>query len=282
MAPRSRPLGLGAVALLLLGAGLTGAVLRARSCGRSRDTTPPGAATGALNAEPATGAAVAEDVDEGGTPRTRTLPDAAAGWEEAAETVALDARRFLAGRPAAGSFEEARAEAARQDLALFPPAPARLRSLLLSPDPNDRALALAALAARPEATDELVRLVLRGQRAEEDELVRFLAAEVVAALPPAQLALREDDLLRAFEREPVPLVLAVALPALERMEEPRLRALLEAQLALAAPEMIPVLVAVARDRLGPGALREVGVLILPAEPDRENFRSDPAAVSRTR
>jgi hypothetical protein len=175
--------------------------------------------------------------------------------------VAIDLRQLLLGRPAAGAFEEARAEAARADLALFPPDPAELRRMLLSPDDRARTLALAALAARADASDDLLRIVLRSQRPEDDELVRLLGAELVAALPPGLLARHEDDLLRAFEREPNPLVVAVALPALERMEEQRLRTLLDAQLALAAPEMLPVLVALARDRLGPGALREAGVIV---------------------
>jgi hypothetical protein len=189
------------------------------------------------------------------------LPTGATGWEEAAETVALDLRRFLLGRAAGGAYEEARAEAARADLAAFPPEPGKLRRLLLSPSAGDRTLALAALAARGQATDDLVRIALRCARPEEDELLRLLAADLVAALPPEQLARHEDDLLRAFEREPNPLVLAVALPALERLEAPRLRALLEAQLAVAAPEMLPVLAALARDRLGPEGLREIGVLV---------------------
>jgi hypothetical protein len=133
--------------------------------------------------------------------------------------------------------------------------------MLLSPDERARTLALAALSARPEPSDDLLRVVLRSQRPEDDELVRLLGAELVAALPPELLARHEEDLLRAFEREPNPLVLAVALPALERMEEPRLRRLLDAQLALAPPEMLPVLVGLARDRLGPGGLREVGVIV---------------------
>ena len=53
------------------------------------------------------------------------------------------------------------------------------------------------------------------------------------------------------------LVLAVALPALERMDEARLRALLRAQLASATPEMLPVLLALARARLGPAAIEEL-------------------------
>jgi hypothetical protein len=189
------------------------------------------------------------------------FPTGATGWEEAAETVALDLRRFLLGRAAGGAYEEARAEAARRDLALFPPEPGRLRRLLLSSAPAERTIALAALSARGEATDDLVRIVLRSARPDDDELLRLLAADLVAALPPEQLARHEDDLLGAFAREPNPLVLAVALPALERLETPRLRALLEAQLAVAAPEMVPVLAALARDRLGPDGLREIGVLV---------------------
>lgn len=234
-----------AIAIVLRGGAGEGA-------GRERALDPPRAGAGAA---PATGAppiAVGWELP---------LPSPAAGWEEAAETVALDLRRFLVGRPAGGAYEEARAEAARADLALFPPEPARLRRLLLSPSPSDRSLALAALSTRGAAPDELVSVALRSARAEDDDLVRLLAAELAAALPPEQLARHEDDLLLAFEREPNPLVLAVALPALERLEAPRLRALLEAQLGVAAPEMIPVLAALARDRLGAEELRSVGVSV---------------------
>jgi hypothetical protein len=138
--------------------------------------------------------------------------------------------------------------------------------MLLSPDLRSRALALAAIAARAEASDDLLRIALRSQRPGDDEVVRLLGAELVAALPAEVLARHEDDLLRAFERETNALVLAVALPALERMEEPRLRALLDAQLALAAPEMLPVLVGIARDRLGPEGVRSLGVLVSEGPP----------------
>jgi hypothetical protein len=189
------------------------------------------------------------------------LPTGAEGWEEAAETVALDLRRVLLGRAAGGAYEEARAEAARGDLALFPPEPARLRRLLLAPAAADRTLALAALAARGEASDDLVRIALRSARPDDEDVLRLLAAELVSALPAEQLARHEDDLLRVFEREPNPLVLAVALPALERLEAPRLRALLDAQLSVASPEMVPVLAALARDRLGPEGLRAIGIFV---------------------
>lgn len=194
------------------------------------------------------------------------LPHGAEGWEEAAETVALELRRLLEGRARGGAYEQARAEAARQDLALFPPDEARLRRLLLSPAVADRVHALAALAVRPDAPDDLVRIALRSARPDDDELLRLLAAELAASLPPEQLARHEEDLLRAFEREPNPLVLAVALPALERLEPERLRALVMGQLAVAAPEMVPILAALARDRLGPEALRSVGVPVAGADP----------------
>ncbi|HEY6005037.1 MAG TPA: hypothetical protein VIV57_19320, partial [Anaeromyxobacter sp.] len=176
-------------------------------------------------------------------------PSPSAGWEEAAEAVAADLRRLLDGRPGAGAYAEARAEAARADLALFPPDRARIRRLLAGGE-RERLLALAALAARPELDDDLARLVLRGQRPEDDEVARLLGAEIAAGLAPDLAARHEDELQRAFEREPNPLVLAVALPALERMEAPRLRALLRAQAAAADPEMLPVLLALSRARLG--------------------------------
>ncbi len=183
-------------------------------------------------------------------------PSSSAGWQEAAESVAADLRRLLHGHPGGGAYAEARAEAARADLALFPPDRARIRRLLGGGD-RERVLALAALAARPELDDDLARLVLRGQRPEDDEVARLLGAEIAAGLAPEVAARHEDDLLRAFEREPNPLVLAVALPALERMEAPRLRALLRAQATAADPEMLPVLLALSRARLGGDAASDV-------------------------
>jgi len=254
MRSRSRPLALGAAVLLAAALAAAGAI---RSC------VPLGPAAGGAEGERGEphdaggAAAVAGEEPRGEVP----LPSASPGWEEAAETVSIDLRRLLLGRPAAGAFEEARADAARQDLALFPPDPTELRRMLLASDTRARTLALVALAARPQPSDDLVRIVLRSQRSEDEEVVRLLGAEVVSALPPELLARHEDDLLRAFAREQNPFVLAVALPALERMEEPRLRALLDAQLALAAPEMLPVLVGLARDRLGPDGVRSLGVLV---------------------
>lgn len=198
------------------------------------------------------------------------LPHGAEGWEEAAETVALELRRILDGRARGGAYEDARAEAARQDLALFPPDEARVRRLLLSPTVADRVHGLTALAVRAAAPDDLVRIALRSARPDDDELLRLLAAELAASLPPEQLARHEEELLRAFEREPNPLVLAVALPALERLEPERVRALVEGQLAIAAPEMVPILAALARDRLGEEALRSVGVLVAEQPPGSDD------------
>jgi hypothetical protein len=142
-----------------------------------------------------------------------------------------------------GAFEEARAEAARRDLAL------------------------AALSARGQASDDLVRIALRSARPWDDDVLRVLLADLAAALPPEQAARHEDDLLRTFQHEQNPLILALALPALERLEPPRLRALVEAQLEVAGPEMVPVLAGIARDRLGPEELRSVGISVFegPAE-----------------
>ncbi len=222
----------------------------------------------ARNPEPASGArppgARTEPPAPDGLHVDLGFPSPAAGWEEEAWIVANDLRRLLEGRPRAGAYEEARAEAARADLALYPPDRARLRRLLLGSE-RERLLSLAALSARPELDDDLVRIVFRSQRPEDDALVRLLGAEIAAALPAELLGRHEDDLLRAFEREPNPLVLALALPALERMEEGRLRALLDAQLSAAGPEMLPVLVGLARDRLGPAAVRDLGISVVVRE-----------------
>jgi hypothetical protein len=250
MRPSNRTLALAALAAGLL---LLAAVFVRRTPARRDGAGPAADRASAATAVPA------------GAPAARTweLPDPTGqeGWEEAAETVAIDLRGLVLGRPVVGAYEEARAEAARRDLRMYPPDPARLRRMLLSPSASDRILALSALSARGEASDDLVRIALRSARSWDEDLLRLLLADLVTALPPEQAARHEDDVLRAFEREPNPLVLAVALPALERLEAPRLRALVEAQLGVAAPEMIPVLAALARDRLGPEELRSVGISV---------------------
>lgn len=178
------------------------------------------------------------------------------GWENEADVVATDLRHVLEGRATPGSFAEARAEAARQDLALFPPDEDRIRRMLLG-DERERTLALAALAARPPERDDIVSLVLRSHRPEDGELLRLLGAEIYSDLAPELISLHEDDLLQVFGREPNPLVLAFALPALERLREDRLRELMRAQVATAEPEMLPVLLSLARDRLGSEAMESV-------------------------
>jgi hypothetical protein len=187
-------------------------------------------------------------------------PSSSAGWEEAADAVVADLRLLLEGNARPGAFAEARAEAARQDLALHPPERARVRAMLLG-DERDRAWALAAAAALPDVDDDLAGLALRLHRPDDDELIRLLGAELVDALPPELLSRHEEELLRAFEGESNPLVLAVALPALERLDAPRLRTLVESQLQLASPEMLPILVGVARERLSPGELAAIGILV---------------------
>jgi len=183
-----------------------------------------------------------------------------AGWEEAAETVIADLRGLLDGRARSGAFAEAQAEAARQDLARFPPERARLRRMLQGSD-RERVQALAALSARPDLDDDLVRLVLRSQRPEDDAVTRLLGAEIVSELPPELLSRHEDDLLRTFAGEENPLVLALALPALEQLDAERLRELVRKQLETASPPALSVLVGLARDRLGRDALADVGILV---------------------
>ncbi len=240
---------------LAVAATVAASALAVRSCSSPRDrgganaTAPPIAPEAASFAAPTAPTA-------GVDPVLADVAAPSAGWEAEAAEIAADLRRILDGRPRAGAYAEARAGAARADLALFPPDRARVRRLLLGSE-RDRVLALAALAARGALDDDLLRIVLRSQRAEDDEVVRLLGAEIVAAVPPELGARHEDDLLRAFEAEPNPLVLAVALPALERMDEARLRALLRAQVATADPEMVAILIALARERLGAGAREEV-------------------------
>lgn len=252
---RGDVLGAALAALLLAVAVL---LARPRSCAPGAEG--PGGGSTARPERPRGGDPTASGggAGSGREPLVFTLaePSPAVGWEEAAEVVAADLRRILDGRPRAGAYAEARAEAARRDLLLFPPDRERLRRLLAGGE-RERVLALAALAARPEGDDDLVRLVFRSQRPEDDEVVRLLGAELAAGLEPELVARHEEDLLRAFEREPNPLVLAVALPALERMAEPRLGALLRAQAAAADPAMLPVLLALARSRLAARAIEDL-------------------------
>lgn len=245
----------------VLGAGLAAALLLAAALRLGAGSGAPGAEgrgePAALAGDPgAPEGSPAEEVGPAPLATSFPAPSPATGWEEAAGVVAADLRRLLDGRARAGAYEEARAEAARRDLALFPPDRGALARLLAGSE-RERVLALAVLAARPERDDDLVRLVLRSQRPDDDDVVRLLGAEIAAGLGPDVLARHEEDLLRAFEREPNPLVLAVAMPALERMDESRLRTLLRAQAATARAEMLPVLLALARDRLAAAAVEDL-------------------------
>lgn len=255
---RARSAGRTAAGLALVAAVAAGLALRAcpavRRAGEPAGGATPGLAPGEGPRAPGDPATPGSPLAGPAAPEPASSPSA--GWEDEAEVLAADLRRLLEGRPRAGAYAEARAEAARADLALFPPDRDRVRRLLLGSEP-ERTVALAALAARPALDDDLLRLVLRSQRPEDHEVVRLLGAEIAAAVPAELAARHEEDLLRAYEAEPNPLVLAVALPALERLEEGRLRRLLRAQVAAAPPEMLPVLLALARGRLGPDAVEDV-------------------------
>ncbi len=258
---RKRAPGLGRVAALTaVAASALAITLTLRSCSGRRPASGDGAegvAHGRAPYEaPRPSAANAWTDDDPSLARLGAPGAPESGWEGEAEEVAADLRRMLDGHPAAGAYAEARAEAARADLALFPPARARVYRLLLGSE-GERTLALAALAARPDLDDDLLRTVLRAHRPGDDEVVRLLGAEIAAGVAPELAARHEEDLLRAFEGEPNPLVLAVALPALERMAEPRLRRLLRSQVAVASPEMLAVLLTLARERLAPPAVEDL-------------------------
>ncbi len=251
-AHRLRPLAAGAAAVALVAAVIAGA----RSCGDGAVAARAGvrARTTVTKAVLRPDPVAPPNWD---APRAEALPaPPSAGWEDAADAIATDLRRVLEGRASGGAYEDARSEAARQDLALFPPELDRIRRMLLGSE-RERALALAALSARPVESDDIVRLVLRSQRPDDGELLRILGAEICSGLAPEVLSRHEEEVLHAFEREPNPLVLAFALPALERMGEERLRDLVRAQVATAEPEMLPVLIALARDRLGSTAMESV-------------------------
>lgn len=250
---RSVAVGWGAVvvaALLVTGGTIRGCSSAGRAGPRADASGRLPGASGVVSGEPPTVAL--------GEPSASAL---SAGWEEAAETIVAELRGLVEGRPRAGAFAEAQAEASREDLARYPPDRSQLRRMLLGTE-GERARALAALSARPVLDDDLAALVLRSHRPEDDPLIRLLAAEVVAAMPPDVLSRHEEELLRAFAAEENPLILAVALPSLEQLAAPRLEQLLRAQLELASAPMLPVLVGVARDRLGADALAQVGVLVI--------------------
>lgn len=241
-------------ALLAAGALLVAGAISALTAGgergaRNGDAGDAGGAEGSRSADP--------QPEPGGDDGVALL---SAGWEEAAETVVADLRGLLDGRARPGAFAEAQAEAARQDLALHPPARDRVRRMLLGSE-QERRWALAALSARPALDDDLVRLVLRSHRPEDDAVTRLLGAEIAASIPPDLLSPYGEELVQAFASEENPLVLAVALPALEQLDEERLQALVRAQVETASPSMLPVLVGLARDRLGADALADVGILV---------------------
>ena len=227
--------------------------IRARTVGNGRALPGDDRTQSAADAAAPTGAPAPTPEEE----RQRLL---SAGWEEASETVIADLQAILDGRARSGAFAEAQAEAARQDLARYPPDRTRLRRMLMGSG-RERNQALAALSARPDLDDDLVRLVLRSQRPEDDAVTRLLGAVIVAELPPDLLSRHEDDLLATFAGETNPLVLALALPALEQLDDERLRALVRAQLETASPPVLSVLVGLARDRLGRDALADVGILV---------------------
>jgi hypothetical protein len=221
------------------------------------------------SSEPGRGGSSQGALGRDGSPPSSGLPlPPSTGWEEAAETIVTDLHAILDGRPGTGAFVEASVSAAREDLARYPPAPERLRRMLLGND-RERTQALVALSAGPVPDDDLVRLALRSRRDGDDGVMRLLCAELVASLPPAQLSRHEDDVLGAFVGEQNPLVLALALPAIEQLDEGRLRALLRAQVEASPDPMLPVLVGLARDRLGPEALADVGILVHAPDAPRE-------------
>ena len=178
-----------------------------------------------------------------------------AGWRDEARYVLESLDALVTGR-GAGSYVEARAEAVRTDLALFPPDAAELRALLRGGS-RERTLALVAAAARPPDDDAAIDLALAVDPARDGIVTRLLAAEVAAGLAPERLALHEDAVARAFEAEPDPLVFAVALPALERLDAGKLARVLRRQLTLAAPEMQAIILRLAASRVGGEALREL-------------------------
>ncbi|BDG02167.1 hypothetical protein [Anaeromyxobacter oryzae] len=241
-----------AAAAVLLAALLLAPVLLPRPEAPERAAPPveraPSAPSGA-----AEGASATTEAPRAALPAPSPAP--ASGWEEDAWYV-LDALEALATGRRAGAFAEARAEAIRGDLALFPPGAAELRALLRG-GLRERALALVAAAARPPDDEDVLELALRAFDPADPLVVRLLGAELVAALPPERVALHDDALVRAFEAEPDPLVLATALPGLERLDAVPLARIFRTQLVHAAPEMQPVLLRLAASRVGAEALEQL-------------------------
>ncbi len=176
-------------------------------------------------------------------------------WERDAPYVLEVLEAVMAGR-GVDPFADARAEALRGSVVLFPPGAAELR-MLLRGDLRDRTVALVAAAVRPPDDEALVELALRSLGEGAPSVVRLLGAELAAALPPERIARHEDALVRAFEAETDPLVLAVALPGLERLDAAPVARILRSQLPRATPEMRPVLLELAASRVGSEALEEL-------------------------
>lgn len=202
-------------------------------------------------------AAAGEDVTGApAMPATLAAATAPDGWQSEVPYLLEVLEGLMAGRQPEGAYTTDRAEAIRRDLALFPPAPAELDRLLRG-GIRERTLALVAAAAHPPADDDLIELALRALDPGDPRVLRLLGAELAAALPAERLSGHEDALVHAFEAEPDPLVLAVALPALERLDAARLSRILRTQLVRATPEMRPVLLRLSASRVGGDALREL-------------------------
>lgn len=217
----------------------------------------PGAATPRPDGAAVIGGGPRAGLPEPPAPGARS-PDGAshrAAWRAAAEALLEGTRDALWGADDYAVVVES--EEARAALAGMLAADRdEVRRLLLGSE-RDRAIGLAALAASAVADEELLGLAVRMQRPEDEPAVRLLGAEVIASIPPEAMERLQDDVVRALSAEPNPLVLVVALPGLERLDQPRLVALLEAQLRLAGPEMRPILLGLARARVGEAALVEL-------------------------
>jgi hypothetical protein len=208
----------------------------------------------AASASPSPSPAAGEDA--AGAPATLAAATASAGWQEEVPYLLEVLEELMAGRQPADAYATGRAEAVRRDLALFPPGPAELERLLRG-GIRERTLALVAAAAHHPEEDDLIELALGTLEPSDPRVLRLLGAELAAALPAERLSGHEDALVHAFEAEPDPLVLAVALPALERLDASRLSRILRTQLVRATPEMRPVLLRLAASRVGADALREL-------------------------
>ncbi len=142
---------------------------------------------------------------------------AAEAWRECADKYMRTVERALAGTTGSVSESLHELEKARKLLAAAPlPGGAELRSLLTSGRGPDRRIAVAVLSVVGRPDPSLVALALEGVDAQPLS-VRLATAESVAEVDPAELPRVSRALVRAYSQERDSVVVAAALPAIDRL-----------------------------------------------------------------